>query len=39
MLDWNGRVINEPLLVVYERIMTVGDARERLDAITDRLRI
>ncbi len=31
MLDENGRVINEPLLVM--RSMTVEDARERLDAI------
>ena len=31
MLDKNGRVINEPLLVM--RSMSVEDARERLDAI------
>ncbi|MEB3292019.1 MAG: DUF2973 domain-containing protein [Synechococcales bacterium] len=31
MLDENGRVINEPLLVM--RSMSVDDARERLDAI------
>jgi Protein of unknown function (DUF2973) len=31
MLDENGRVINEPLLVM--RSMSVEDARERLDAI------
>lgn len=31
MLDEDGRVINEPLLVM--RSMTVEDARERLDAI------
>jgi Protein of unknown function (DUF2973) len=31
MLDENGRVINEPLLVM--RSMSMDDARERLDAI------
>jgi Protein of unknown function (DUF2973) len=31
MLDEQGRVINEPLLVM--RSMTVEDARERLDAL------
>lgn len=31
MLDENGRVINEPLLVM--RSMSVEDAREQLDAI------
>ncbi len=33
LLDENGKVINEPLLVM--RSMTVEDARERLDALYD----
>jgi Protein of unknown function (DUF2973) len=33
MLDEEGRVINEPLLIM--RSMTVEDARERLDALYD----